>query len=403
MFDVVVVGASIAGCTAATFFGRRGLKVALLERATSIDAYKKACTHFILASSMPTMRRLGVDAMIEAAGGVHNLADTMLPCGWVPHCIEEHGYSIRREKLDPMLRKLARSTDGVELMLGKPVKSLVTEGSRVVGVETDDGEIRAKLVVAADGRNGKTGELAGVPAAVTPHGRFFYFAYYKNLELESGKRALIWFSRPDAAYLFPNDDGLTLVLAGPTKDKLPAFRENLEEEFTRYIESFPRAPKLASGERVTDFRGMIDMPNHVRPAAAQGIAFVGDAALASDPLWGAGCGWAFQSAEWLVDALTPALESGRDLDEALETYRRKHAFELHAHHRLICDQSMPRGPNLIERLVFDAVTKDEHLARGFARVGARLDQPQAFLTLRTLARAAWVSATRRQRLPLPPT
>jgi flavin-dependent dehydrogenase len=31
-YDVVVVGASIAGCTAATLLGRAGARVALLER-----------------------------------------------------------------------------------------------------------------------------------------------------------------------------------------------------------------------------------------------------------------------------------------------------------------------------------------------------------------------------------
>ena len=50
------------------------------------------------------------------------------------------------------------------------------------------------------------------------------------------------------------------------------------------------------------------MPNKMRPAARPGLAFVGDAALATDPLFGVGCGWAFQSAEWLVDD-TPAASS----------------------------------------------------------------------------------------------
>jgi hypothetical protein len=27
---------------------------------------------------------------------------------------------------------------------------------------------------------------------------------------------------------------------------------------------------------------------------------VGDAAIAADPMWGVGCGWAFQSGEWLA-------------------------------------------------------------------------------------------------------
>ena len=51
--------------------------------------------------------------------------------------------------------------------------------------------------------------------------------------------------------------------------------------------------------------GKLDLPNVIRPAARPGVAFVGDAALASDPLWGVGCGWAFQSAR-VARATRPA-------------------------------------------------------------------------------------------------
>jgi len=48
-----------------------------------------------------------------------------------------------------------------------------------------------------------------------------------------------------------------------------------------------------------------------------GLAFIGDAAMASDPLWAGGCGRAFQSAAWLVDATAEALGSKHGLDRAL--------------------------------------------------------------------------------------
>ena len=53
--------------------------------------------------------------------------------------------------------------------------------------------------------------------------------------------------------------------------------------------------------------GKIDMTNRMRVPSAPGLALIGDAALATDPLFGVGCGWAFQSAEWLADAVAPAL------------------------------------------------------------------------------------------------
>lgn len=59
-YDVVIVGASISGCAAATLYGRRGLKVAPLDRVGSVEDYKKVCTTFIQASALPAIERLGI-------------------------------------------------------------------------------------------------------------------------------------------------------------------------------------------------------------------------------------------------------------------------------------------------------------------------------------------------------
>ena len=58
-YDVAVVGASVAGCTAAALLGRAGANVALLEQRPDPAAYKTVCTHFIQASATPTIERLG--------------------------------------------------------------------------------------------------------------------------------------------------------------------------------------------------------------------------------------------------------------------------------------------------------------------------------------------------------
>jgi len=67
-FDVVVVGASIAGCTAARLFALAGARVGLIERRPDPGAYKVVCTHQILSSAVPTIERLGLDPLLEARG-----------------------------------------------------------------------------------------------------------------------------------------------------------------------------------------------------------------------------------------------------------------------------------------------------------------------------------------------
>ncbi len=81
-FDVVVVGAGLAGCTAARLFALKGLHVALVEHHVDVQAFKQLCTHFIQASATPTLRRLRLDQLIEDAGGVRNGIDMWTGYGW---------------------------------------------------------------------------------------------------------------------------------------------------------------------------------------------------------------------------------------------------------------------------------------------------------------------------------
>ena len=87
------------------------------------------------------------------------------------------------------------------------------------------------------------------------------------------------------------------------------------------------------------------MTNRMRRPVAPGLALVGDAALATDPLFGVGCGWAFQSAEWLADASAPPCRAQEPLEKGLARYRRRHAKELRGHAFLIHDYSTGRRFN----------------------------------------------------------
>jgi 2-polyprenyl-6-methoxyphenol hydroxylase-like FAD-dependent oxidoreductase len=406
-FDAIVVGASIAGCTAATLLGRRGLRVALLERATDPAAYKKTCTHYIQPCATRTIERLGLAERLGTVGAVRNPVDLCTPFGWIiGGDLGVDGYNVRRQTLDPMVRELAAQTPGVSLRLGHSVKDLVREGARVAGVRVSDrdgqeSELRAPLVVAADGRHSKLGELAGVPAKTAANGRFLYAAYYR-LPAASSK-SMLWLLNPDVCYVFPNDGGVACVVTMPTKDRLPAFRADLEGSFKKMFAALPRAPKLDLAERVSDFYGMLDIPNHIRRASAPGIAFVGDAAMTSDPVMGVGVGWAFQTAEWLADDVADALTDKRglrDLDTALDVYARHHADRLHAHHDMLNDMSQAKPLNPIERLLFGAAVKDAEVARTMGMLSARLTHPKEVMGPKLLARAVWANLTKKVQVPV---
>lgn len=381
-YDVAIVGGSIAGCTAARLYGLAGARVVLLEKSPRPEAYKTCCTHFILASARPTIERIGLAERLEAAGAVANAGNTWTRYGWMrtaPDPKYGHGYSIRREKLDPLVRELADETPGVDLLMGHAVKELLRdENGTVTGVVASGPgvprrEIRARLVVGADGRGSATAKLAGVPGRVKPHNRFAYLAHYRDLPLATGDEAQMWMLDPDVMYAFPNDEDVTVLAVVKRKDRLPAFKRDLEGSFERSFEGLPDAPDLAKATRVSKVVGRIDMPNVMRPAAGHGVAFAGDAALAADPLWGVGCGWAFQSAEWLADETARAVTGAEPLAPALDRYRRRHRRRLLFDHLMLADYATGRPFNAVERTLFAAAARDERVAHGIHEMVNRVE------------------------------
>ncbi len=376
-FDVIVAGAGLAGCAVARLFALRGARVALVERRADPDAYKVVCTHTIQPSAVPAIERLGLARPMEAAG-----AARVRPAAWTPHggwlrfpADAPLGYGLSRRRLDPMLRELAISTPGVELILGHAVVGLRRDSDRVGGVEiaSPGGKpqtITSRLTVAADGRDTRLARLAGVPARVLPHGRFFYFAYWRGLRPRTDA-ARIWFLDPESAGALPCEDDLTVVAVGPCRARLPEFRADPERAYMDFARELPDAPDLSSGERVSKLIGKLDVPNKMRPASRPGIAFVGDAAVATDPAQGVGCGWAFQSAEWLIEETAASVLGEGDLGAALSRYRRALAWRLGPHHWQIADQSTGRRFRANERLLLRMGATSPEVGRAIEEVATR--------------------------------
>jgi 2-polyprenyl-6-methoxyphenol hydroxylase-like FAD-dependent oxidoreductase len=197
----------------------------------------------------------------------------------------------------------------------------------------------------------------------------------------------MWLLDPDCAYTFPNEDDLTVVLVAPHRDRLPEFHADIDAAYLSMVEALPDAPDLGAATRESKLLGKLELPNVMRAAAGPGLAFVGDAALAADPLWGVGCGWAFQSADWLVAETAGSLASG-DLDRALRRYRRVHRRRLVPHYMMISDIASGRPVNPIERHLYRAAAGDEVVRRAFEQVGSRRRSPARMLDPRLLTRVA---------------
>lgn len=397
-YDAVIVGASLAGCATAIGLGRAGAQVALVEKRPDPVAFKRTCSHFIQASAVPALERLDLLEPMMEAGGLRTQMRAWTPWGWIqaPSGEAREGVNLRRERLDPMVREIAAATPGVELMLGLGATRLIVENGAIAGVvvASPDGaetELRASLTVGADGRDSLIADLAAVKTKVSPHGRFAYGAYFEGPPPAPDDVSSIWMLDPHWAAAFPTDSGLTFYAAMPTKELLPEFREDPEAALVAFVDAAPEAPPIAVSQRVGPVLGKLEMPNKVREPIAPGLALVGDAALAVDPLFGVGCGWAFQSAEWLANSVAPALRGEEELSAGLKRYRRAHRRGLRGHATMINDYASGRRMNPGERLIFSAAARDQRLAKTFEDFGTRSIGPARFFA-RAIPRAVTVNA-----------
>ncbi len=416
-YDAIVVGGSLAGCATAIQLSRSGVRVALIEKSPKPDAFKRVCSHYIQTSAIPALERLGILEAIEQAGGVRSRVriwtlaasqarrDSDPQAGFVDLGHERKlpaGVNIRREVLDPMLRGIAADSPGVDLMLGRKVKGLLRDGKRFSGVELDDGtKLHAKLVIGADGRDTTVAKLAETKAWTVGNERFNYAGYFEGPPAPGAPDASLWLLDPDWASAMPTDSGLTIYACMPTHERLPEFKRDPEKALVDFIAGIPGAPPIRESKLVGPTIGKVRMKNVVRAPIAPGLALVGDAGVTADPLWGVGCGWAFQSAEWLAENIAPGLRGEESLDRGLRRYRRQVLKKLVPHMAIMNDFATAQPLNYFERLLWTSAAIDPKVATRLEAFGTRAAGPEALVAPGTLARMTTASLRRHVRNKLP--
>ena len=186
--DVLIVGGRVAGASLALLLAQRGQRVLLVDR----DHFPSGTlsTHFMGAPSLMLLERLGVLAEVEAAG-FRRITRTRT---YVADCMFEgpgdpggtYSLAPRRDVLDAILIAAAQRA-GVDFREQTRAEGLIHEDGRVVGAhlrtaQDEPLEVRARVVVGADGRYSKVAEWGGGPAyhEVAPI-RPIYYGYFQGV------------------------------------------------------------------------------------------------------------------------------------------------------------------------------------------------------------------------------
>ena len=397
--DVAVVGGSLAGCTAAIRFAQMGFRVVVLERKTAgQNHYKRLCTHFVQPSAVPVLSKLGLAHLADRPHAVPTKARFTTPCGvidlpggYVPEGPASYALNLERRMLDPALRAAARE-HGVEFMDGTSVHSVeaCASGWRVdARTKTRSRRVRARLVVAADGRRSRLAQATGNPTTLHANERAAKFGYFSGIDAPGEDRSLFILNEREMAFVYPLVGGRTLLSLYLEKPRAREWRRlgDVADEFLAYFAGLEDVPSVAGAVPETSLLGYSDYPSLVRKPAWGSIPFVGDAALSLDPMSGVGCGFALVSGDLLAGAFAGRSLSPHDASAALGEYARHFEQLLLPHASGICaDSLVGKGASARLRL-YQAISGDIELSRQFLALSGRLLAPADFQRVLILALA----------------
>ncbi|GAA4908630.1 flavin-dependent dehydrogenase [Nonomuraea thailandensis] len=399
--DVVIAGARCAGAAVAATLAAAGRRVIAVDPArfpaTTVS------THLLFAGGVAELARIGALDRVAKIGAPrlsrafiggpgHAAAGTYTPVDGI-----DYGLCVRRAPLDEALAETALEA-GAEIRQGHRVTGLIWENGRAAGVRVRDQstqgsqeyEIRARLVVGADGRRSTVARLAGAerPRIAHANGRACYYAYYDDPHDGWRTTAAMWLTGRELGNAFPCDAGLTLVLLMPPVERAADFRGNLEAEFDRTVGLVPGlAERLEGCARQTRIVSSAEHPSYFRRSAGPGWALVGDAGHFKDPVTAQGIRDAVRFGRLLGERVADVLDDPAALDRATRAWERtRDAQCVHTYH---WTNLLGRGDGLahVQFELLRALTEGPDGVRRVLDVYSRLRDPRETLALPGLLKA----------------
>jgi glycine/D-amino acid oxidase-like deaminating enzyme len=234
MMDVLVVGGGIVGAAVAAGCAGRGMKVALVERGMIAGKASRLELALLGRPLAPQLAQLGARS-VDAYKALHRFTG-----GAFLYDASPSGRSLRRIDARAAAAALLEEARGHRAVVhtGCDVKRLLRQWGRVVGVQTDAGELRASTTVVAAGTGswqicreldfhvavrGSAGEVV----VTSPVGEELEPAADGEAWLARDIAGRLWIARPaEAASLLPGGLGYEelerrILVAPTTPDGLP--------------------------------------------------------------------------------------------------------------------------------------------------------------------------------------
>ena len=345
-FEVIIIGAGVAGCVAAYQLARQGRAVLLIERGEAPGSknlsggvlYSRGIQQVFpgFLDEAPVERRitrnyinfLNADSSVAIDYKDARLADPV------------NAVTVLRAKLDPWLAGKCEEA-GALIMPGVRVDRVLVDGTRVVGVQAGDDELRSKVVVAADGVNSFIAKEAGLREkeplnhlavgvkSVVSLPRETIEARFNLTGDEGAAFAVVGDCTEGVGgggFLYTNIDSLSVGIV-VRLDDLTAKKKVVTDIFDHFLEHQFIAPYLEGGELLEYgchlvAEGGLDMVGEI---VTDGMVVVGDAAglTLNTGLTVRGMDLAAGSAVAAAEAIGTALDAKDVSKTGLAGYREK--------------------------------------------------------------------------------
>jgi 2-octaprenyl-6-methoxyphenol hydroxylase len=329
--DVIIFGGGMVGLALASALDASGLSAIVVDPADP-DLRKDAAfdgrTSAVSSSSMRMLRTIGVADHFPAPGGPIlriQVADGLRPGGLCFDPGEDDeplGWMHENRHLRAALRDRSEAGTHTWLLWKSAVTSVERDADGVRVALADGRKLTAPLLVAADGRNSRTREAAGIPVA---RWRYDHSAIVSTLRHERSHEHIayeIFYPTGPFALLPMTDDGANVeggghrsaIVWSVPSDDAPGWLSLSDEDFA--AEASVAMGGFLGKVRMAAPRSTYPLGfHHAARITAQRLALLGDAAHAIHPIAGQGLNLGFRDAAALAQVLVEGARLGLDLGD----------------------------------------------------------------------------------------
>lgn len=322
MYDVLIVGAGPAGSSCALSLSGRGLKVALIDKASF--PRDKICGDALSAdvvAQLPMLSQALSDTFISTKSKIASYGVRL--CSPDQTCIDipfngknksTNGYVLPRKEFDNLLIGEVRGSGHCTILENCHVRN-VTAADGGVAADTTMGTLHARMIVGADGANSVVAKLAGTRKVHRRHHSAGLRVYYENVSgFHDRNHIELYFFRkllPGYLWVFPLSGGRANVGIGMLSSVVSARKINLRKTLEELVSTHPLlGHRFANARPLENIKGHgLPLGSAKRKLSGDHFLLTGDAAALIDPFTGEGIGNAIRSGRVAAAHITECFTS----------------------------------------------------------------------------------------------